>query len=237
MAFTRDVKTVAIGATGCVLKRWPALWELSSGEIVQETGSSDIPESMTAPAFSPDATMLAVGTKATDPALWNAGKIVVPETTGYEISLFSAGTGELLWTLQGHRDELKSLAFVSGRLLVSGSWDQTTRIWSVDSGRLLVTLAAAANGTWAAFTPEGYVNASSDEVPSLTLTLPDGRLVSTRDLQERYYRPAIILRSLQLLDTGRAIAETGPIQRTAGPLVEECGLGGSLRLSSRPAEP
>lgn len=210
VAFSREVKTVAIGATGCLLERWPALWALGSGEMVQETGASYIPESMTAPAFSPDATILAVGTKATDPALWDAGEVVVPETTRNEISLFSAGTGKLLRTLQGHRDELWSLAFVSDKLLVSGSWDQTTRIWSVESGRLLVTLAATATGTWAAYTPEGYVNASPEAIPSLTLTRPDGNRVSKRDLQEKYYRPGIILRSLQLLDTGRAIAETGP---------------------------
>ena len=50
-------------------------------------------------------------------------------------------TAEPKATLEGHTDSVWSVAFSpNGKMLASGSWDQTVRLWNVNTGRLLHTL-------------------------------------------------------------------------------------------------
>jgi tetratricopeptide (TPR) repeat protein len=75
-------------------------------------------------AFSPDATLLAIGT-------WDN-----------IIRLRDAATGKLIHTLKGHTGEVLSVAFSPiGNMLVSGSADTTVRIWNADTGELRSTLS------------------------------------------------------------------------------------------------
>jgi WD40 repeat protein len=58
----------------------------------------------------------------------------------------------------GHTDSIDSAAFSSdGKWLVTGSRDNTARIWEVDSGKLLMTLLSATAGDMqtVAFSPDG----------------------------------------------------------------------------------
>jgi len=70
----------------------------------------------------------------------------------------SSGTkGELLETLhvlQGHTDTILSVAFSpDGKLIASASWDQTFRIWSVETGKCLHNIGPTGAQNWAvAFT-------------------------------------------------------------------------------------
>src|SRR5262245_48517320 len=46
-----------------------------------------------------------------------------------------------LFTLRGHRSDVKSVAFgPNGRLLASGSQDKTVRVWDIASGKEIYTL-------------------------------------------------------------------------------------------------
>ena len=50
-------------------------------------------------------------------------------------------TGELLKTLTGHEKGVPSLVYSpDGTTLISGSWDNTIRIWDVDTGQPLQTI-------------------------------------------------------------------------------------------------
>jgi len=57
------------------------------------------------------------------------------------VRLWEVSSGKLLKTLQGHSEEVKSVAFnPDGSILASGSDDQTVRLWEVSSGQCLHTL-------------------------------------------------------------------------------------------------
>ena len=72
--------------------------------------------------------------------------------------IWSADSGELLKTLEGHsRGFFQSANFSpDGTRIVTTSKDSTAKIWSADSGQLLQTLKGHANDvSSAAFSPDG----------------------------------------------------------------------------------
>ncbi|KAL8828665.1 MAG: hypothetical protein Q9191_002462 [Dirinaria sp. TL-2023a] len=74
-------------------------------------------------------TRLSFSSVAVDPS----GEVVCAGSLdSFEIHIWSVQTGQLLDQLSGHEGPISSLAFApSGGNLVSGSWDQTVRIWSI----------------------------------------------------------------------------------------------------------
>jgi WD40 repeat protein len=70
---------------------------------------------------------------------------------GAFIRNFIGQTGEL-WAVSVDR---------SGRILASASGDQTIRLWSIQSGKLLATLFVTRDNEWICWTPQGYYAASA----------------------------------------------------------------------------
>src|SRR5262249_291200 len=109
-------------------------------------------------AFSPDGKTLVVGTVERGLHLWDAvtgkelrkidklnkvqrwilspdGKLLAVEDNR-TIRLLELSSGKELHTLTGHSSPILSLAFSpNGRLLASGSFDQTVRLWEVNPGQ------------------------------------------------------------------------------------------------------
>ena len=93
-----------------------------------------------------------------------------------------AATAQLKATLEGHTDNVWSVAFrPNGVMLASASWDQTVRLWNVNTGRLLHTLTGHTNEVLSvAFSPDGQTLASSDWDGSIRLWNPNnGKLKRT----------------------------------------------------------
>jgi WD40 repeat protein len=78
-------------------------------------------------------------------------------------------SGRQVRALTGHTDEIESVAFSpDGRLLASGSWDLTVKLWEVTGGNELITLTG--HSGWVksvAFSPDGATLASGTETVRL----------------------------------------------------------------------
>ena len=69
----------------------------------------------------------------------------------------SQGPYELKETITGHSDKVDSVAFSpDGKMLASGSWDETVKVWDVQTGALKLTITGHCNVVDSvAFSPDG----------------------------------------------------------------------------------
>ena len=73
--------------------------------------------------------------------------------------------GECLATFQGHSAEVNTLAFSpDGRTIVSGSRDETLKLWSVSGGECLKTFSHDFAVESAAFSPDGRTVLSASDI-------------------------------------------------------------------------
>ncbi len=70
----------------------------------------------------------------------NEKKIVTPGEN-YKAKIWNATTGNLLVTLKGHKEHIRSAHFNSdGKKMVTASYDKTVKIWDTHTGKLLRTI-------------------------------------------------------------------------------------------------
>lgn len=92
------------------------------------------------------------------------GSLVVG--SNFDLSLHDPATGKTRRTFIGHTGVIWAVAVSpDGRLLISGSTDQTVRLWNLATGELLLSVFAGYErdgrvSEWVAWTPAGYYKAS-----------------------------------------------------------------------------
>ncbi len=71
--------------------------------------------------------------------------------------MWDLASGQSLATLEGHRENVYSVAFSpDGKQLATGSGDKTARVWDLASGQSLATLEGHSENVYSvAFSPDG----------------------------------------------------------------------------------
>jgi WD40 repeat protein len=153
---SKDVRGLAFSPDGEILASsayQAKLWRVSDGSVLRVLDAPGYVESL---AFSPGGEILATGNGGSV-QLWRVSECGGPSAGESP----DTGCGELVFTLEGHADDVRSLGFSSsGELLASLSDDKTVRLWRVSDGTGLRTLEMTGfegymSGHKVGFSPDG----------------------------------------------------------------------------------
>src|SRR5262249_3725743 len=127
LSFSSDNKTLASMADNDKVVR---LWDVSSGKLLHKL---EHPLAVFTISFAPDGKTLASGGSDKKQPVYG-----LPEGSPSAVRLWDVATGKLLRKLEGHQTCIESLSFsLDGKVLASGSWDQTIRLWDITAGKEL----------------------------------------------------------------------------------------------------
>jgi len=147
------------------------------------------------------------------------GKDVISGGGNGVLSLYSRH-GQKRGEFIGHRSEVWAVAVSpDGKYLVSGSDDQTVRLWRIDNQELLLTLFTtekvhkkSKNNAWVAWTPQGYYTASPKGDSLIGWQINNARhqtadYASAEQLRKDFYRPDIVDQAIRLGSAKQAVAQ------------------------------
>jgi|GEM_PF-6732932 len=127
-----------------------SLWNSSDGSLVwilKGFGSG-----VSSVSFSPDGEMIASG--GDYEGLFAFGG-------SGSIKLWRVSDGKPIRTLRGHTSPVNSVAFSpDGRIIASGSWDETIKLWRVSDGSLIRTINVDSAVHSVTFSPDGSMLAA-----------------------------------------------------------------------------
>jgi WD40 repeat protein/tRNA A-37 threonylcarbamoyl transferase component Bud32 len=163
VAFSPDGRRIVSGSDDMTLK----VWDAETGQEIRTLGGHS--DYVTSVAFSPDGRRIVSGSEDNTLKVWDAetgqekltleghsdsiwtvcfspdGKRVI-SSGGTQVKVWDSKTGQLVFALKGHsRFLMKQLIFSvayspDGKLIVSGSEDNTLKIWNADTGQKILTL-------------------------------------------------------------------------------------------------
>ena len=133
--------------------------------------------------------------------------IGLPQVRAYDLD------GRLLGEFRGHFGQVRDLAISpDGRLLVSGSSDQTVRLWNLKTRELIVTLFQGKDSEWVMWTPQGYYTGSpgADKIVGWQINkgpeqTPD--YVGADQLRQHLHRPDIVEKAIILASAEEAVRQ------------------------------
>ncbi len=121
--------------------------------------------------------------------------------------------GEELGNFIGHEGNANAIApSPDGRYLVSGSLDQTVRLWNLKTRELLVTLFRGADGEWVMWTPQGFYASSPAGARLIGWQINHGpeheaEYVAAAQLREHLNRPDIVAKAIELASAEEAVRQ------------------------------
>lgn len=110
------------------------------------------------------------------------GRMIASGATDNTVKLWSAASGELLRTYEGHTERISEVVFSpDGRRIGSSSYDDTVKIWLARSDNLVRTLAGHSDDVGTiAFSPDSRLIASGGDDNTIRLEeVESGRLLRT----------------------------------------------------------
>ncbi len=148
------------------------------------------------------------------------GNTVISGAANGHLSSYDTLSGQKRHDFVGHTGDIFGIAVSpDNRFLVSGSLDQTVKLWEISTGKLLLTIFQGSDNEWVAWIPEGYYIASpkgdryigwhvNRGVDREALFYPASRFA------KQYYAPEIVAK---YLETGGDIEKTIRIVNTGKP--------------------
>ncbi|MFC1878751.1 AAA family ATPase [Chloroflexota bacterium] len=160
LAVTSDGKNVISGCVDKTLK----IWELESGRVVNTLkGHTD---EITAVVVTPDGQHIISGSRDHTLKVWN-----ISAALNAGIVRENELCSEKVRTLKGHTDEITAVEVTpDGKLVISGSYDKSLKVWDVATGREQRTLQGHKSGVTAVeVTPDGSHVISGSRVGTLKI--------------------------------------------------------------------
>ena len=121
--------------------------------------------------------------------------------------------GKKLGDFIGHEGQVWDVTFsADGRYLLSGSWDQTVRLWNLKTRELLVTLFRGKDGEWVMWTPQGFYTSSPAGARLIGWQINHGpeheaEYVAAAQLRQHLNRPDIVAKAIQLASAEEAVRQ------------------------------
>jgi hypothetical protein len=140
------------------------------------------------------------------------GQTIISAGDNGVLTAFDLG-GKPIGDFIGHEGEVWAVApSPDGRLLVSGSSDQTVRLWNLTTRELIVTLFNGSDGEWVMWTPQGYYASSPKGEGIVGWQINKGpdqaaEYVSAAQLRDHFYRPDIVERAVILASAVAAVEQ------------------------------
>lgn len=145
--------------------------------------------------------------------------------SGY-LSLFDLN-GNKKGDFKGHHNHITDVAVsADGKLLVSGSRDQTMKLWDIASQKLLLSFFIADDGEWIVWAPTGHYTSSPNGDRYIGWAINKGfdraaEYVSASQMRGKLYRPDVIEKVLKNKSIQQAIKQSPQIAYTVEALQEE----------------
>lgn len=129
---------------------------------------------------------------------------------------YSTATGDISGEFRdGHTGEINAIATASGRrLMLTGSADQTLRLWNLDTHELIVSMFFAGK-EFVIWMPQGYYYSSDEGDKMIGWHVNQGlgkeaRFVRAGQLKRYLWSPEMVRRAIILGSAGKAVEEMRP---------------------------
>ena len=145
----------------------------------------------------------------------NGLRFISGGSDGTLIEYFSATGRQAGEFRDGHTGEINAIATSeSANLLVTGSADQTLRLWNLQTRELIVSMLFAGKD-WVVWMPQGYYYASDEGDRLIGWHVnqgleKEGRFVRAAQLKKYLWSPEMVRKAIILRSAAKAVAEMRP---------------------------
>jgi WD40 repeat protein len=131
------------------------------------------------------------------------GKTVISGGSNGFLTSYNPETGRKVHDFVGHTGDVWAVAVSpDSRYVVSGSYDQTVRLWEIATGKPLLTIFQGTDNEWVAWTRDGFYAASPGGEGYVGYHINRGEekaadYVSVAQVGDLFYRPDLVAKRIQ----------------------------------------